>query len=129
MSFLEWVESASFTGYVQRNHHHSFWANREKGHQDNNYIFDLTCVEALVAFYRRSFPNREWKRLQNVADGCRGQYKSKELVTFISFVCCLKMSTVVDQSYIFVKMCVAATSVLLVNTVNVSKEFHGELVM
>ena len=87
MSFLEWVESASFTDYVQRNHHHSLWANTEKGYQDDNYIFDLTCVEASVAFYRRSFPNREWKRLQNVADGCRGQYKSKFVCNILTEIC------------------------------------------
>ena len=88
VSFLELVESASFTGYVQRNHHHSFWAIREQDYQDNNYIFDMTCIKALVNFYRRYFPGRQGKRLHNVADGCRGQYKSKFVCNILSTGMC-----------------------------------------
>ena len=81
------MESESFTGYVQRNHHHSFWAIREKGYQDNNYIFDVTCIKAIVEFYRRYLPNRSFKRLHNVADGCRGQYKSKYVCNILTGIC------------------------------------------
>ena len=74
--------------WVQKNDHWSFWGKRDKGHQDNNYIFHFSSLGVIVKHYKQMLSEQGGiKRIITVSDQCAEQYKSKYFINLMMRFC------------------------------------------